>query len=127
MNTARVLIALIGVLLPFAVRLLGGIDWLRQYTDNDPSGLLFISAMNAPPWLTLLGLTFLYRTPVAMVAPCVLTFGFLAWANFSIDLLSDAQAAIGLVFFPILAIPFLAVGALVGYVIDRARTQRHSK
>ena len=48
-----------------------------------------------------------------------MTFGFLARFHSSLDLSADAQAAIGLVFVPIAAIPFVCVGALAGYLVDR--------
>lgn len=119
MNAARVSIVVLGVLIPFLARLPRGVEWLKQYADGGADGILFISAFNAPVWLSLFALTFVYRRPTSLLVPCVLAFGFLAWAHFSMDLASDAQAAIGLVFIPVLAVPFLVVGGVIGYVIDR--------
>lgn len=119
MGTARLLIAVVGAVLPFGARLLGGPEWVGQYTAGGATAILFISAMNAPTWLTLLGLTYVYRRPISLVTPCLMTFGFLAWFHSSLDLSADAQAAIGLVFVPIAAIPFVCVGALAGYLVDR--------
>jgi hypothetical protein len=119
MGTARVLIAVVGAVLPFGIRLLGGPDWVGQYTAGGVTSILFISAMNAPTWLTLLRLTYVYRRPISLAAPCLMTFGFLARFHSSLDLSADAQAAIGVVFVPIAAIPFACVGAFAGYLVDR--------
>ena len=124
MNAARITIVVLGVLLPFLARLPGGLEWLKQYTDGGVEGVLFLSAFNAPVWLGLLALTFVYRRPASLLIPCVLTFGFLAFAHFSMDLASDAQAAVGLVFIPVLAVPLLVVGGVVGYVVDRIRARQ---
>ena len=124
MNAARITIVVLGVLLPFLARLPGGLEWLEQYTDGGVEGVLFLSAFNAPVWLGLLALTFVYRRPASLLIPCALTFGFLAVAHFSMDLASNAQAAVGLVFIPVLAVPFLVVGGVVGSIVDRIRTRQ---
>lgn len=121
MNAARVSIIVLGILIPFLARLPGGVEWLKQSTEGSLDGILFISAFNAPVWLGLFALTFVYQRPTSFLIPCILAFGFLAWAHFSMDLASDSQAAIGLVFIPVLAVPFLVVGGAIGYMVDRRR------
>ncbi len=121
---ARLAIVLIGILLPYAARLPGGIAWLKQYTDAGLSGFLFLSAFNAIAWGAILALSFLYRRALSMAVPAVLGFGFLAWAHATLDLASDAQAPIGLVFIPIYALLPILVGGVAGYVLDRRLRRR---
>lgn len=121
---ARFIVVLVGVLLPYAARLPRGIEWLRQYTDTSPGGWLFLAAFNAIAWVAMLAISFTYRRPASLIAPCLLGFGFLAWAHATLDLTADAQAAIALVVIPIYALIPIAVGGIVGYAIDR-KMRRH--
>lgn len=124
MRNARFILVLVGVLLPYAARLPRGIGWLQQYTDTSPGGWLFLAAFNAIAWGALLAISFLYRQVVSLVAPCLLGFGFLAWAHCAIDLSADPQAAIALVFIPIYALVPISVGGVVGYIVDRRLRRR---
>ena len=121
LRNARILVVLVGLVLPYAARLPRGLDWLRQYTEVEPAGWLFFGAFNAIAWLAILGATFLYRRPASVLAPAVAGFGFLAWVHATLDLASDAQAAVALVFIPLYALVPIAVGAVVGLVLDRRR------
>jgi len=121
MRKARWFVALAGVLLPYVVRLPGGLDWLQQYTDVGPGGWLFLGAFNAIAWGAIVLASLFYRRPSSLLLPSVLGFGFLAYAHYSLDLSADAQAGVALVFIPIYALAPIAVGAVIGYVIDRAR------
>ena len=126
LRNARFIVVLVGILLPYAARLPRGIEWLRQYTDTSPGGWLFFAAFNAIAWGAILAISFMYRRPVSLVAPCILGFGFLAWAHATLDLRADAQSAIALVFIPIYALVPIALGGVMGYVVDR-RMRRHSQ
>lgn len=119
MRNARLLLVLIGVVLPYAARLPGGIDWLRQYTDTGLAGWLFLGGFNAIAWGTLLAISLFYRRPVALLVPCLLGFGTLAWAHATLNLRADAQSSLGLIFIPIYALLPIAVGGVLGYVLDR--------
>ena len=123
---ARIAIVLIGILLPYAARLPGGIAWLQQYTDAGLNGFLFLSAFNAIAWGAILAISFLYRHALPMAVPALLGFGFLAWAHYTLDLASDAQAAVGLVFIPIYALLPIVVGGVAGYIADRRLRRRSS-
>lgn len=119
MLKARVAMVLLGILLPYLARLPGGADWLAQYTNTGLAGALFLSALNAVAWGSLLAISFLYRLPRSLVVAALPGFAFLAWAHYSLDLSADAQSALGIVMFPIYALlPILAGGAL-GYLLDR--------
>jgi len=120
MRKARLIVMLAGILLPYAARLPRGIGWLQQYTDNGIGAGLFLGAFNAIAWGAIIAVSFLYKRPSSLWAPALLGFGFLAFAHYSLDLAADAQAAIGLVFIPIYALVPIAVGAIVGYFMDRA-------
>ena len=119
MRSARFAIMLIGLVLPYAVRLPRGIEWLQQYTDMRLGGWLFFGAFNAIAWGAILAISFMYRRSTSLIAPCLLGFGFLAWAHNTLDLSADAQAAIALIFIPIYALLPIAVGGAIGYIVDR--------
>jgi hypothetical protein len=119
LNTARLGIAIVGILLPYVVRIPGGSAWVRQYTAAGLGGFLFFEAFNAIAWGSLIGLSFLIRRPLLLLVPCGLGFGYLAWAHATLDLAADAQAAIALVFIPFYALRPIAIGGVVGFVLDR--------
>lgn len=126
MNTARLGIAVVGVLLPYVVRIPFGAAWVRQYTDAGLGGFLFLEALNAFAWGSLIALSFVIRRPAPLLVPCVLGFGFLAWAHATLDLAADAQAAIALVLIPFYALPAIAIGGVVGFVLDRIVPRAHA-
>ncbi|MFO3706717.1 hypothetical protein ACI6Q5_17475 [Xanthomonas codiaei] len=119
LGNARVLLVLIGLVLPYAARLPGGMDWLGQYTDTGVGGWLLLGGFNAIAWGALLGISFLYRRPIALLVPCLIGFGALAWAHASLDLRADAQSALALIFIPIYALLPIAIGGVLGYLLDR--------
>ena len=119
MNTARIIVVVVGIFLPYLVRLPGGEAWVRPYTDVGVIGFLFFGAFNALVWGSILGLSFVYRRTISLLVPSLLGFGFLAWAHYSLDLAADAQAAIVLIFIPVFALPLVAVGGALGYWLDR--------
>ena len=119
MIATRILIVIVGIFLPYAARLPRGTEWVGQYTGTGLNGFLMLEAFNAIAWGSLLGLTFLLRRPTAMLAPCLLGFGFLAWSHATLDLTTDAQAGIGLVLIPIYALVPIAIGGFIGLVLDR--------
>ncbi|MFA1260130.1 hypothetical protein AB8807_21225 [Xanthomonas campestris pv. olitorii] len=119
MRTARLLLVLVGVVLPYAARLPRGLDWLAQYTDVSLGGWLFFAAFNAIAWGALVAISFAYRRPVALLIPSALGYGALAWAHSTLDLRADAQSAVALVFIPIYALLPIALGGVLGYLLDR--------
>jgi len=119
MNQARLIVVLIGILLPFLARVPRGLDWLKQYTNVGLGGFLFFMGFNAIAWGSLVAISYLYHRPESLLVPCLLGFGFLAWAHFSLDLRADAQSAIALPFIPIVALLPIVMGGIVGYVLDR--------
>ncbi|WP_163784042.1 hypothetical protein [Myxococcus vastator] len=119
MRTARILIVVIGLLLPYAARLPRGLDWVQQYAGGGLGASLFLGVFNALAWGALLAVSFFYQRPVSLLAPALAGFGFLAWAHGSLSLAADAQSAIALVFIPLYALVPILVGAVVGALIDR--------
>lgn len=119
MRTARLLVVVVGIVLPYLARLPGGMDWLGQFTDVDAGGWLFFAAFNAIGWVAILGASFLYRRPAAVLAPALAGFGFLAWAYGTLDLAADAQAAVALVFIPLVALVPILAGTVIGVLVDR--------
>ena len=124
MRKARIIVFLVGLLLPYAARFPRGSEWLHQYTDIGFWGWLFFGAFNAIAWGAILAVSFLYQRPASLLAPSLLGFGFLAWAHYSLDLAADAQAAVALIFIPVFALAPILVGTAIGYFLDRrSRTQ----
>ena len=120
MRKARLMIVVVGIVLPFLARVPRGSEWLGQYTDIGFGGWLFFGALNAIAWGCILALSFKYQRPVSLLAPCILGFGFLAWAHGTqVDLGADPQAAIALVIIPVYALGPIAVGGIFGYIVDR--------
>ena len=128
MKKARTTIIVVGILCPYLVRLPRGLDWLAQYTGTEMAagleGFMFISVFNAIAWGSLIALSFLYQRVESLAIPSVLGFGFLAWAHFNLDLRSDAQASVALVFIPIYASVVIVAGGLLGWFYDRTVASR---
>ncbi len=119
MRKARLIVAVVGILLPYLARMPRGIEWLKQYTDTDFGGWLFFAALNAVAWGCILALSFKYERPASLLAPCILGFGYLAWAYGTLDLSANPNAAIALVIIPFYALVPIAVGGILGYIVDR--------
>ena len=117
---------LVGILLPYAARLPRGADWIEQYTSGGLSGALYLGGFNAIAWGSILLVILLYRRPASLLVPAICGFGFLAWAHYNLDLASDAQADIALVFIPIYALPMIAISGAIGYLLDRRLRVRHA-
>jgi hypothetical protein len=119
MKTARILIALIGIALPYLARVPRGAHWLDQYIDGGLGSILFFQAFNVIAWGSLILVSFAYRRAISLLVPAIPTFGFEAWAHYSLDLTADAQASIALVMIPVFAVPLVAISGLLGYLFDR--------
>lgn len=119
MTAARVIIPIVGIVLPYVVRIPGGTAWFRQYTDSGAGGFLLLEAFNALTWGGLIALSCLIRRPSLLTIPCGLAFGYLAWAHATLDLSADAQAGIALVLIPIYSLLPVGLGGLVACVMDR--------
>lgn len=119
MLKARLALVLLGLLLPYLARLPGGSDWLAQYADAGVAGALFLSALNAIAWGSLLAISFLYRKPLSLLVAALPAFLFLTWAHYSLDLSADAQSALGIVVLPVYALLPVLVGGISGYLLDK--------
>lgn len=119
---ARWLIVLVGILLPYATRIVGipahGLSWFTSYV-NTWQAVVFFGSFNAICWVSILIATLPYRDVRSVWFPALLGFGSLAAGHAMIDLSADAQAAIGLIFIPIYSLPFVFVGGLIGLAFDR--------
>lgn len=119
MRKLRVFVVVFGIFLPYLARIPRGLSWLSDYTNGGLAGFLLMGAFNAIAWGSIVGLSSWYQRPSSILFPAVFGFGYLAWAHFSLDMRSDAQAAIALVFIPIYALLPILIGALIGYFVDR--------
>ncbi len=118
MKIARMMIVLVGVFLPYVVRIPRGADFMAQYTDLDKDGHAWIFAFNAIAWGSLLAISFLYRHPASLLAPCGMGFFYLAWAHSTNDLAADALAGVAFIFIPIYALLPIGMGAFFGMIVD---------
>ena len=119
MGKARWIVLLVGVLLPYVVRLPRGLGWLQQYTHVEFAGWVLLNVANAVAWGAILIASLLYQRPASLLASSLLGFGFLAYAHYGVDLTADAQAGLALLFIPIYALVPITIGAIIGYIADR--------
>ena len=118
MKRARIIVAVIGIVLPYLVRIPRGKAWLAQYLDAGLFGFVLLEAFNAIAWGSVLLLSFRYRHPTALAFPAASTFGFLGFAHYVLDLASSSTASVALVFIPVYALAFVFVGGVIGLYID---------
>ena len=123
LTRARWIIVIVGILLPYLARIPGmfvyGPEWLWSYLDVGLDGLLFIGAFNAINWGTVLLMTLNLKHARAAWYPAVLGFALPVFLHASLDLSSDAQAGIALIFIPIFGIPGAIIGGALGHKYDR--------
>jgi len=103
-------------LLPYASRVAGGWAWVAQYLP-DPGhellGLLFFHGFYSTAAIpVILGIFRGCRSTLPWLLPLIVVTMLTVLINHDYDLASDAQAAIGLVVFPLftMTIGFLALG-----------------
>ncbi len=110
-------------IIPYACRIWRGLDWVAQYLpDNNDHlilGLIFFGIFASLPAIPLIA-AFLLRKwiPVTFVLLIVVTTALLGFWHHDYDLASDAQAAIGLVFIPIIATMITSVVAGIIGIIE---------
>ncbi|HEY8241658.1 MAG TPA: hypothetical protein VIH35_09435 [Kiritimatiellia bacterium] len=102
--TGMLLLVLYVNILPFACRLLHGVEWMVNYLPEGVGGILFFAAVNTLAAGPLLPVWWLRKViPVTWYLTLATVTAALVWLHHDYDLASDAQAAIGLLFFPVLA------------------------
>jgi|SRR5688572_2201559 len=128
MVLSRWVVAILGILLPYLARIPGtvtrGPEWLGSFFGgqglvNAILVVLFLGAFNGLVWGSVVLFSFLYRHPLSLWISAVISFPFPLYAYARIDLASDAQAGIGLIFIPICSMVFVALGGAVAFAIDR--------
>lgn len=130
MKTARILVIVIGVLLPYLSRIPGtfikGAAWFTSYLGSGIGAIIFFGVFNAICWGSILGASFSYRHPSSVCFPAILGFAALAAMHAFLDLASSSTAAIALVFIPIYSLPLVLIGWLIGLWFDRRLSRRES-
>ena len=103
-------------LLPYLSRIFGGWEWVAQYWP-DPGhevwGLVFFHAFYSAPALPVIqGISRARASRLPWFLPLIVVTMLTVFLNHDYDLASDAQAAIGLIVFPVftMAVGFLALG-----------------
>lgn len=123
MSVARWLVVLVGILLPYAIRILGipahGVGWFTSYMGNGIDALVFFGAFNAICWGSILLATLTYRHVRSVWFPALLGFAVPAYFHATLDLASSSTAAIALIFIPIYSLPGVFLGWLIGLLFDR--------
>ena len=125
MTVARLLVVIVGVTLPYVMRIPGmavyGVRWFTSYFDKATlSDILFVGLFDAACWGSILLATFTYRHPRSVWILALFGFALPALGHATLDLLhGDGQAGMARVVFPILSLPLVFVGWLVGLVFDR--------
>ena len=115
----RLCIVLVGMLLPYLARIPGGFHWVKAYLDVGLVGFLLIQLFNAITWGAILLFSTSYKRPSMLLFPSILGFGFSAKWHYLTDLSSDPQASFAFLFIPIHSILYVAIGGVLGLVIDR--------
>ena len=114
-------VGLVGLVLPFLARLPGcvtqGSQWLRQYLGSGLSAFLFLEAFNLIALGGALVAAFVVRQRGLWMLPVVAGYAYVAYGHGTLDLKSDAQAAIGLIFIPIYSLPYFAGGGLLAAAV----------
>jgi hypothetical protein len=123
MSKARLLIVLVGVVLPFAARIPGmitqGVNWFTSYWTGWHS-FLFFGTFNSICWGSILLATLTYRDVRSVWFPALIGFAMPAYWHATLDIASsNFFSAIKLSTIPFLSLPYVGVGWLVGLAFDR--------
>lgn len=123
METARLCIIVVGILLPCLTRIPGaffhGLGWLTAMFGSGPEALLFLGLFNAVCWGSIVLAVRSYHNPRSAWFPSVLGFAFPVLGYASVDLTAASTAAIALVLIPFYSLPLVFAGWLVGRSYDR--------
>ena len=113
-------VSVVGVTLPYLARIPGcgvkGWGWLLQYVEPGLLWALFLGGFNLVAVGAAAGATVLFGKRHLWLLPVLAGYGFLSYAHGSLDLASDAQAPIAVVFIPIYSLFFFVVGGVVAVV-----------
>jgi hypothetical protein len=125
MRRVRMVILIFGVLLPYLMRLPGmlfhGPAWLTSYFGNSLLAFLLINAFQAINWLPLYLGTLALRHPRSAIVAAAIGFALPIYGHATLNLASDAQAAVALFVIPIFSLPLVLIGWITGFFIDRKR------
>ena len=131
----KISLALLAILyvniLPYMCRLPKGINWTKQYLPDEGhliGGLIFFHCFYSIPAVLLILSIY---TSKKYAIPFIFTFLTVTIAtiylNYGYDLASDAQAAIGLIFMPIITSFFGFIAFLLGHAIQYMQAIRKNK
>jgi ACR3 family arsenite efflux pump ArsB len=123
MQRARLIVIVVGILLPYLARIPGafikGKSWFTSYFDGGIGGTAFICVLQALCWGSILLASLKYQHPSTIWFPAVFGFVGVAIAHACLNLSSSSTAAIGLVAIPLLSVPLVLIGWLVGLWFER--------
>jgi len=124
MKSARIMVVIVGVALPYLARLPGGWGWVGQAAETGFLGFLFFGAFNAIAWGSIFCVSFIYRRAVSLIFPAAIGLGYLARAYYKLDFKTDAEPGLWLIFLPIYSLGYVFVGVCIGLVVDRVLTRK---
>ena len=117
-----IVVFLVGLILPFASRLVMGLDWAMAYMRTFGAALL-IGAFNMIPVVVLVTIGTKAKKIFDYWCGVIACYGFLFIFHASLDLSSDAQASIALLFIPIYSIPVIYIGMGIGALLRKTILQ----
>lgn len=127
----RIAIVLIGIGLPYLARIPGIYSrnpaWLTSYLDTGIIGFAIMSVSGAINWGSILLVTRKFRSIGAILVAAAIGFTLPAYGNATLDLRADALSALAIPMFPIMSLPLVGIGWLVGLVVDRQITRIREK
>jgi hypothetical protein len=127
MRKARIVIAVVGILLPYVARIPGalihGATWLTSYFGSEWWAIFFFGAFDALTWGSIIAATRSYQHVRSCWFPAVFGFALPLVAHTVVDLSADAQAAIALVIIPVYSLVGVVIGWLLGLWYDRRVTR----
>ena len=116
---ATLLLILYVNVLPYAARLVHGVDWFLAYLPDGIFGFLFFAFVNTIAAAPLVLVWWMRaRLRVTWIVALVTATVLLCFLHHDYDLASDAQAAIALLFFPIIAAVLTAAVAAIAGLIE---------
>lgn len=108
----------IGVLIPYLARVPRGIDWLADYLDGGFVGFVMLQVFNSIAWGAIIVVGLAFRRKALIWLPAIAGFSYLFYRHNTLDLRSDAQSSLALIFIPIYALLPVVGGAALALLID---------
>lgn len=118
-------------LLPYLSRLPHGAEWVKQYLPDEgffiPGLFFFHSFYSMPAVILIISVYSSKRYAIPFITTFLVLTLITVYLNHDYDLAADAQAAIGLIFIPMIEAFFAALALAAGYGIQHLMVSRAVK